>query len=363
MTILTILLFIAVLAILILAHEFGHFIVAKLSGAKVEEFGIGFPPRIFGIKKGETVYSVNWIPFGGFVKILGEDDTDKQPGSFSSRPFYLRAAILFAGVFFNFLLAWFLLSSVYVIGAPTSVAPGTPGSYVTILETQPGTPAEKAGLMPGDKILGLSFDGPEQNAEIVDIHEVEAVQNFIEKHKGEEITVEYLRGNEHLSVNVVPDPNPPKGVGSLGIVMGNVGLVSQPFYKAVWEGLKDAVFVLKLIVITFWNLFVGLFTGANQLISQVRGPVGIVSMAGTIAQFGVVYVLQFMALLSLNLAILNLIPFPALDGGRLLFLVIETVKGSPVNQKVTRFLNMFGFLILIVLMLAVTYRDILRLFG
>jgi regulator of sigma E protease len=351
------------LALLILAHEFGHFIVAKLSGAVVEEFGIGFPPRIFGVKKGETIYSLNWIPFGGFVKILGEDDTDKRPGSFSSRPIYLRAAILFAGVFFNFILGWLLLSAVYFIGAPSPVEAGTAGSHVTVLEAQVGTPAEKAGLMPGDRLVKLSFYGDSREViETTEAANIEAVQDFINKYKGQEITIEYLRGKESISVNAVPDPDPPEGVGSLGIAMSNIGIVSLPLHKAVWEGLKDSAFLLLLIVKTFWQLIVGLFTGANQLAGQVMGPVGIVTMAGTISQFGLVYVLQFVALLSIHLVILNLIPFPALDGGRLLFIFIEAIKGSPVNQKITRFLNTAGFLLLIVLMIFITYRDVARLF-
>lgn len=356
-----IILFIAILALLILAHEFGHFIVAKLSGTKVEEFGLGFPPRIFGVKKGETIYSINWIPFGGFVKIFGEDSTKTEPRSFASKPVYIRAAMLAAGVFFNLLLAWLLLSIVYSAGAPTQVEAGTPGSYVTILETQIGTPAEKAGLMPGDKMIRLSFYQVGGGEEVLDIQEVGAVQDFIKRHSGQEIIIEYLRGKENFSVNVVPTVDPPEGIGSLGILMGNIGIVSLPLHKAVWEGLKDTLFLLVLIVQAFWGLFVGLFSGASMT-AQIMGPVGIVGMAGTVAQFGFVYVLQFTALLSVHLVILNLIPFPALDGGRLLFLFIEAIKGSPVSQKITGFLNTAGFLILVVLMVLVTYRDIVKLF-
>lgn len=361
-----ILLFIVILAVLILAHEFGHFIVAKLSGVKVEEFGLGFPPRIFGIKRGETLYSINWIPFGGFVRIFGEDSTDAEPRSFASRPIYLRAAILVAGAFFNLLLAWFLFSLVYVIGAPAPVEVGTEGSYVTILETQAGTPAEKAGLMSGDKIIKLSYVS-EGGGEEFGIREVEDVQNFIKKYEGEEITIEYLRGKEYFSANAVPVSNPPEGIGSLGISMASIGIVSLPPHKAVWEGLKDTIFLLGLILQAFWQLISGLFTGANQMAGQVMGPVGIVSMAGVISQLGLVYILQFAALLSAHLAILNLIPFPALDGGRLFFLfveaIVEAIKGSPMNPKVFRFFNTAGFLILLLLIVLVTYRDIVKLFG
>ncbi|MBU1092058.1 RIP metalloprotease RseP [Patescibacteria group bacterium] len=353
----SILLFIVALAVLILFHELGHFLVAKLSGTKVEEFGIGFPPKIFGVKRGETVYSVNWIPFGGFVKVLGEDMSTEEAGSFGSKPAYIRAAILFAGVFFNLILAWFLLSAVLLIGAPTSVESGTEGAHVTILEVQPGTPAEKAGFVPGDKLLKLS-----SGENFLEVREISETQGFIKKYAGGEINIEYLRGKEILNTKAVPSSNPPEGVGSLGIAMDKIGIVSVPLHKAVWEGLKSTVYLTEAIIKSFGALFLDIIRGGN-MVAQVRGPVGIVGMVGTVAEFGFVYVLQFVALLSVNLAILNFIPFPALDGGRLLFLGVEAIKRSPMNQKAMAIANSVGFAILILLMLLVTYRDIARIVG
>jgi len=346
----TILLFAIVLAVLILSHELGHFLFAKLSGTKVEEFGLGFPPRIFGIKKGGTIYSLNWIPFGGFVKILGEDDTEKKSGSFSSKPIYVRAAILVAGVFFNLILAWVLFSFAYLIGAPTSVDGDTPGA-ITIIDVQKDSAAEAVGLMPGDKLKKLSFLN-----ETLEVETITGVQEFVKIHRGQEIQLEYFRGEELLVASAVPEP-------ILGVAMDRIGIVSLPFHKAVWEGTKDTVFLTIIIVKLFGLLIAELFGGGGALASQVSGPIGIVGMVGSAAKFGLVYIVQFVALFSVNLAILNMIPFPALDGGRLLFLAIEAIKGSPINQKIQQQVNMIGFAILIGLMLLVTFRDIVRIFN
>jgi len=324
---------------LILSHEFGHFISAKLLGTKVEEFGLGFPPRLFGIKRGETIYSLNWIPFGGFVKILGENDIDKKSGSFSSKPAYARAIMLFAGVFFNLVLAWFLFSAVYMAGAPMSVNDNVDGA-ITILVVQPDSVAEEIGLLPGDRILEFSA--------------VNEVQEFISSHKNQEISLNILRGKEIINMIAIPDP-------MLGIAMDKIGIVSLPFHKAFWEGAKDTIFLTGLIVKTFGLLIADIFKGGTMA-AQVSGPVGIVSMMGSTAEFGFVYVVQFVALLSINLAILNMIPFPALDGGRLLFLGIEAIIRRPINQKIFQWSNAIGFFVLIALMLFVTYRDIVRLF-
>lgn len=333
-----VLLFVAVLAVLILSHELGHFIFAKFSGTKVEEFGLGFPPRIFGVKKGETIYSLNWIPFGGFVKIFGEDSKEKKSGSFSSKPAYVRAMILAAGVFFNLLLAWILLSVVYTTGAPMPVDDNAAGA-VTILEVQPGSSAEGAGLVAGDKILGFNT--------------TKEVQDFISANKGREIDLKFLRGKDEMVVVVTPNP-------ILGIIMEKIGIVSLPAYKAVWEGAKDTVFLTVTITKLFGTLIVDIFKGGS-LAGQVRGPVGIVGIVGDVAGIGFVYVVQFVALFSINLAVLNLIPFPALDGGRLLFLAIEAIRRKPINQKFFQWANAAGFAVLILLMLLVTYRDIIRL--
>lgn len=350
----SILLFFAALAVLILSHEFGHFIFAKLAKMKVEEFGFGFPPRLLKKKKGDTVYSLNLIPFGGFVKIAGEDTIDKSTGDFSSKPKYWRAIVLAAGVFFNLVLAWILLSVALFIGAPAPVDDSEPGGYVAILEVAESSPAEAAGLKAGDVFENFSYE-----FDFIEVKTAADAQSFINSHKGKEITINFLREGENLSLKAIPLVNPPEGRGALGIALSKIGKVSVPFHKAFWEGAKGTVFMTGLM----FKGFISLFREGGASFLEVRGPIGIVNLVGSAASFGFAYVIQFIAFLSINLAILNFLPFPALDGGRLLFLGIEAIKGSPLNSKFTIIANTAGFAILILLMLAVTYQDIARLFG
>ena len=348
----SIILFIAVLAVLILAHEFGHFIVAKKSGMRVDEFGIGFPPRLLKFKKGETLYSINAIPFGGFVKIYGEDGQDKKdPRSFSSKSISIRAAVIAAGVFFNILLAWFVISAGYMIGMPTSVGSAPIGSEikdknVVVLDVQKDSPAESAGLKSGDRL--------------VDFDSTEAVQKFISENNGREIEIKYQRGNEILSVKAVPRVNAPEGQGALGIMMDEVGIVALPWHRAIWEGLKTTYKLIVGIAVIIFYFITDAVRGLTGL-DQIMGPVGIVTVTGTVAKLGFAYVLNFMAILSINLAIINIIPFPALDGGRLLFLLIEKIKGSPISPKVSSVTHGIGLFILLAIMITITYHDILRL--
>ncbi len=353
----TILLFFVALAILILSHELGHFLAAKKSGVKVEEFGLGFPPRIFKKKKGDTVYSVNAIPFGGFVKIFGEDSTGSEPGSFASKPIYIRAVILAAGVFFNLVLAWVLFSLVFAVGAPTSVGDEVADAKVTVMEVRSSSPAEKSGLIAGDQLTRFSF-----GQETLEVKTPAEAQDFVSRYKGREIKIEIVRGKEPLIIYAIPDLNPSEGKGALGIAMDKVGLVSYPVHLAIWEGLKVTVFLTGAIVQGLIGIITDLIKGVS-VSAQVAGPVGIVKLVGTASEFGFVYVLQLFAILSINLAIINFVPFPALDGGRLLFLAIEALKGSPISQKIANAANTIGFAILIGLMILITYRDVIRLFG
>jgi regulator of sigma E protease len=363
MAILTIIVFILILGILIFAHELGHFISAKKSGVKVEEFGFGFPPRIFAFKKGETTYSLNLFPVGGFVKIFGEERGDKISTSkraFYNRPAWQRAIILFAGVFMNFLLAAVFFSIVHGIGTPGMVEKGQEASYrniqVQIIEIAKNSPAEKAGIKIGDSILGISF-----NQEVVQIKEVEDVQNFIASHIGEEITFSLKTGNEIFSKNIVPRPNPPQGEGAIGIAMAKTGLISYPWYTAIIKGFETAGKMIVIMIGLFWLLIKTLIL-KGTMIGEIAGPIGIYSLTSQFVKLGLVYVLQFAAILSINLAIINVLPFPALDGGRLLFLLIEKIKGKPIKFKTERLANSIGFAILILLMIVITFRDIIKLF-
>jgi len=335
----SIILFFAVLAILILAHELGHFLFAKLSKIKVEEFGFGFPPRVFGFRRGETIYSFNLIPFGGFVKICGED-----------------------GVLFNLLLAWSLLTATYLIGAPVSVEEnGIPGNYfkekgVMIIQIQEGMPAELSDLRPGDYLLRF-FGKNEKTLEISDIKEV---QNFIANHPEEEIRMDYLRKGKVFSTKAIPLKNPENGKGILGIAMEKVGIVRLPFHRAIWEGLKTTVRLTGLIAEAFVDFFTGIFT-ERKILAQIAGPVGIAGIIASAAQSGPIFILQLVALLSINLALINFLPFPALDGGRLMFLAIEVIRRKPISAKFSNIAHNLGFAILISLMLIITYLDILKL--
>jgi len=363
MIILTIIVFILIFGALVFSHELGHFIAAKKSGIKVEEFGFGFPPRIFGVKKGETTYSINAIPLGGFVKIYGEERGEKDTRSkfaFYNRPAWNRAIILAAGVFMNLLLAAVLLSVVYAIGIPTIVENGQSGNFrniqVQIVEVAAGSPAQNAGIQIGDAIQSVAFNGQTQQ-----INQADEVQGFIAMHIGEQITFTIRRGNETLVKDLTPRPNPPQGEGAVGIAMTKTGLVSYPWYSAIVKGFATTGSLIVTFIGAFWALIHTLIL-KGTVTTDVTGPVGIAVLTSQVVKLGVSYVLQFAAIISINLAIINVLPFPALDGGRLLFLLIEKVKGKPINFKTERAANAIGFALLIVLMIVVTFRDVIKLF-
>jgi len=332
-----IVLFLIVLGVLILSHEFGHFIVAKKSGIRVDEFAFGFPPRLFSFERGGTKYSFNLIPFGGFVKIH-EDEKETIP-------------VVLAGVFFNLLLAWFLISLGFGIGLPTSLGSVPAGAEiknvrVVIIDVVKSSPAFEAGLQAGDELVGFT--------------KVEQVKSMIDANKGKKIEIKYKRGEEIFSAKMMPRISPPPGEGAIGIAMDEIGILRLPWYLSIWEGLKMTYqLTISVAQAIFYFLF-NLIKGAAGL-EAVMGPVGLAGATSTVAHLGFSYLLGFVALLSINLAIINIIPFPALDGGRILFLLIEKIKGSPVNARVNNAIQNIGLALLIVLMLAITYRDILRL--
>lgn len=363
-----ILIFFIILLVLVLVHEAGHFFSAKFFKIRVDEFGFGFPPKLFGIKKGETEYSFNVLPIGGFVKIFGEDPNDENTNgpdkerSFVNKPKWQQAIVLFAGVFMNFVLAWMLFSFGFMSGLPTSTS-NTPenvtleNAYLTIVSVLPDSPAELAGLEAGDKIIYLT-NGVNTTSSITP----DSVKEFITTYGDKEIEFGYIDGksNETTVAKLTPTLNTDQKP-SIGIAMDEIGIAKLSFFPAFLEGFKLT-----------WNVTVGTAVGLYTLIADgvrgvgsfasVAGPVGMVGIVGDASQFGFAYLLSFAALISVNLAIINLIPFPALDGGRLLFLLIEKIKGSRINPKVANTANSIGFLILITLMLVVTYHDIIKLF-
>lgn len=357
---LTVLIFLIVIAVLILSHELGHFLFAKARNIRVDEFGFGFPPRLLGKKFGETTYSLNLLPFGGFVKIWGEDEIEKtsDPRNFSSRSIRDRFWIIFAGVLFNMILAYLLFTFGHVLGLPTLVNGASPERVrdvqVQVIEIAPGSPADGAGVRAGDRILRL-----EDGENFLIVEEVEEVQVFINERRGREIILTVMFGEEGMrSIILVPRENPPAGEGAVGIAMVKSGIVSVPWYQAPWEGLKTTVettiATARGLALFFGNLVRGTFIG------DVAGPIGIARIAGDAHALGFIYLLQLTAVLSINLALLNILPIPALDGGRILFLIIEKIRGTPVSPRVSQMVHAAGFVALIFLMLIITYRDIVK---
>jgi regulator of sigma E protease len=367
-----IIVFVLVLMVIVLVHEFGHFIVAKKNGIRVDEFGFGFPPKLFGKKFGETEYTFNLLPLGGFVKIFGETpDDDSISGEDSKRslvnkPRHVQAAVMAAGITFNFLLAWVLFIAIFAIGAPYSDATPVPNGGVlentklTIMYVAPLSPAETAGLKMGDTIAGISS---KTNSESVEKPTVLQVQTFVTKYAKEGVTVSYQRGkNSSLEkVSAIPKLDEKGERYLLGIQMDNVGTLKLPLMGAVIEGTKTMISMTQDVAVGLYDFFKTVFVGKAKF-SDVSGPVGMVGLAGDAAKVGFVSVLILTALISVNLGLMNLLPFPALDGGRIFFLLIESIKRSPINPKIANRLNYAGFAFLLALMAIVTYHDVLKLF-
>ncbi|MBL7045730.1 MAG: site-2 protease family protein [Parcubacteria group bacterium] len=363
----SIIIFLLVLVVLILVHEFGHFIIAKRSGIRVDEFGIGFPPRLFGKKYGETLYSLNALPFGGFVKIFGEDRASVDssdldlPRAMFNKSKWAQAAVLVGGVSFNILFAWFIFSATFVMGTTTAVTQANSAfisdERLEIIGVLPESPAGIAGLQGEDIIVGLSTD----TSEVSEVN-VESVATFIVSHGGSEMKIDYERDGELGSVDISTALGLFEGVDlpAIGVSMADVGLLKYPIHIALWEGIKLTAKSLFEITVGILS-FLGSALLLNADLSQVAGPVGIVSLVGDASALGLIVLLNFTAFISLNLAVINLLPFPALDGGRLLFLIVEAIKGSPINPRVSQITNGVGFALLLLLMLVVTYGDVIRI--
>ncbi len=360
---LTIVIFILILGLLVFVHEFGHFFAAKKNGVRVDEFGFGFPPRIFGIKKGETLYSINLIPLGGFVKIYGEEgEGEKNPRSFASKKISQRALILVAGVAMNFLLAAIIFGVGHFAGLPGVIEESEIDKFsdarIEIVGINLDSPAALAGLKISDRVLAM-IDS--QGEKIEPLIKVSQFQELIAKEKGKEIVLFLQRGDSIVETKLIPRIDHPAGEGPLGVALANVATIKSPWYEAFFKGFATAFNVIVAIFIVLFDMIANLFTQGTVGI-EVAGPVGIFSLTGQAAQLGLIYILQFIALLSINLAVINALPFPALDGGRLLFLVIEKIKGRPVSQKAQNLAHGIGFALLILLMMAVTYKDLTRFF-
>jgi len=358
----TAIVFILILGLIVLVHELGHFITAKRAGVRVEEFGIGFPPRIFKIKRGETIYSINLFPLGGFVKIYGEDgqkEDDANKGkAFYSKPIGTRAKIIVAGVVMNLVLSAFLLGIGHWIGLPDIIEDNdvVENAKIQIVQVSFDSPAEEEDIKVGDTIKELRKDN-----NILLVSKIGDIQDFTDKYKGEKITIVIERGDTILEKEIVPRIYHADDEGPLGIALARTAIVSLPWYHAFVQGIIDTIKLTWLIAAALATILWQLIT-TGRLTIDIAGPVGIYDLAGQATKLGFIYILQFTAILNINLAIINALPFPALDGGRLLFLLIEKIKGSPISQKVEGITHTVGFALLILLMIAVTWRDIVRIF-
>ncbi|MCH7951198.1 site-2 protease family protein [Patescibacteria group bacterium] len=365
------LLFIAILSLLIFVHEAGHFAVAKRAGIRVLEFGFGLPPRLIGKKIGETIYSINLLPIGGFVRLFGEDAEEladaRRPEkrrlgtsgageatlkrAFFTQPKRVRVAVVIAGVIMNFLLGVILFSGLYtVIGIPTQT------DAVLIIGIAPDSPAFSAFEI-GDEVVsaaGVSVDST------VDF------KRLVDERREQEIVFEILRQETLVTVHAVPRLNPPEEEGSLGVVISpRVELVRFPIwqmpFRGAWLGLGEALGWGMTIVRGLGGILSQLVSGVVP--KDIGGPFEIYFLVSEVAAAGVVPLVQLVAILSVNLAIVNLLPIPALDGGRLLFIGVEAVTGKKLSARAERLTHAIGMAFLLALMLAISVQDVLRRSG
>jgi len=381
--------FISLIGLMVL-HEFGHFILAKKFGVKVEEFGIGYPPRIFGKKIGETIYSLNLLPFGAFVKIQGEmarpsaaipaeslgiDGSTGSPQgkiedhrSFSAQPIGKRALIVFGGVLSFWIIAAIIFSIVFAIGVPTAISDeeNIVNSKVQIAAIAPNSPAQIAGLKIGDTIKEFSITNPHfpyraEPSGYRPITKVKEIQEFTEINKGEEVTLTIKRGEKIFDVSLVPRVSPPAGEGAMGVALVRTAIKNYPWYQAPWQGILSTgnltILIVKGLYQAISNAIQGLPTGV-----ELVGPVGIGNLFYQAAQLGVNYFLNLLAMISIYLAIFNILPIPATDGGKLLFLGIEAIRKKPVSEKIEQNITAVSFALLLTLMVFATIKDIVKLF-
>jgi regulator of sigma E protease len=371
----TLLIFLVVLSVLVLIHEAGHYFAARLFGVKADEFGYGFPPRLIGfVKDGgkwkrvkrtdngsykNTIWSLNWLPLGGFVRIKGESEegiNDKD--SLHSKPIWQRIIIIAAGVVMNWILAAVLFFIIFLSGAVT-VLDGLPENarvedrHVSIVEVLKDSPAAKAGLVPGDRVIEM--DGSAVTG-------ADTVRAGIQAHGTSEISLLVRRGTEEIALKATPEMIAELNRPGLGIALSDMGSVSFGVLDAAWNAIWMTGALTKAITFAFFDLFRDLIV-TRQVAQDVSGPVGIAVMTGEVAEQGLIPLMQFAAMLSVNLAVINFLPIPALDGGRVVFLFLEKIRRRPVSRKLEIAIHNIAFLLLITLILLVTLRDIGRYGG
>lgn len=365
----SLIIFFIVLAVLVLVHECGHFLLAKRFGIRVDEFGLGFPPKIWGKKFGETEYTINWIPFGGFVRIFGENpDDDSTNGPDAKRammhkPRWKQAIVLFGGILFNFIFAWVLISFAFATGVPASredyagYSDRITDTRIAITQVSSLSPAEKAGIKAGDSIVKVTAGTIVVEGEALTIP---VIKDAITR-SGKAITLDLKRGDEVTSIEVLPEQGIIEGMYAIGIAMEDVGTLNLPAHLAIYEGGKFTAHMIAGVSVGLYELVAG-FVKGNPDLSSIAGPVGIAGLVGDAAKLGITYLLMFTALISINLGVINLVPFPALDGGRLFVLLLEAIRRKPLKARVLNMMNTVGFVVLLMIMLLVTFKDLFKYF-
>lgn len=352
----TLVLFIATFTLIVAVHEFGHFASARLLGMKVLEFAFGFPPRLAGIRRGEIDYTLNWIPFGGFVRILGQDDFSiKQEGmgdprAFTSKPWWAQAVVLAAGVAMNFVLAIVILTIAFATGTTA------PTGDVRVFDVRPGSPAAAAGVQVGDIVVDV--DG-------APIHTARAMVTITNRaaQRSQAITIDLTRGGAPLTITATPRAEPPPGEGPLGVQLEEVQApIAVPVPQAVGQAVALTGDVVGQIVALPGQLL-SQRSAATGSAPVVGGPIEIFRVTGQVAQFGIPTFLKLIGVLSVNLGVINIIPFPGLDGGRLFFVLLGAVLRRRLSPQVEAAIHAVGFVLLLGLLVIVSISDIRRAVG
>lgn len=351
--------FIVILGILVLVHEFGHFISAKYFGVKVEEFALGFPPTLWSKKAGETDYKINLIPFGGYVKLFGEDGSHpEQEVSFAHKIWWKKIIIIMAGIVMNLVLGSVLLAIAFMIGLPligSKANDSFPYAHITsqvYVYEVPDELASDGGLMSGDEIIAIND---------VSVSTIDELKEMVQKVGEQPITLTYTDQVEQKTIDIIPKFSSEMNEWVMGIDLTEGKTVQYPWYLAIPMGFVEMWRLLLAMLVALWTILKDLVV-THQAPSQIAGPVGIYKLAGTAAEMGLVYLLQLTAILSINLAIINALPIPALDGGRALFIMGERLTGRKMSVNLENTIHMIGFILVIGILILVTIGDVRNFF-
>lgn len=361
MTFLTVIVFILVLTVLVLFHELGHFLTAKIFKIKVEEFGFGLPPRVTGKKFGETLYSLNWLPIGGFVKLYGEDEAGagriskfkalpSSKKAFFARPWYQKSLVIVAGVVMNFLLSVIIFS--FLLAA---IGINVPGNKVFVDRVIKNTPADLAGLKSGDVIEFLNG---------IKITSTQQLRGLTDKNLGQKLSLMANSEGKEKVLEITPRVNYPKDQGPMGVVIKpNFEVKKYPWYQAPVAGFGEAIDQTKMLLSAGGMLISQIFSTGQVPENSFAGPIGVAQLTGRYIEFGPAAVLSLVSLLSLNLMVINILPIPALDGGRLFFILIEAVFRRKVHPKLENYAHTIGMALLLALIVLITIHDLVRILS